>query len=128
MGAARKSAVSDCTGACCAVFYLPHTITHFRKNKETIQDGEYIADMVIPLTPKEARERAGQFGSSAEPKWDSRGHHFTCRHWDEKTRLCKAYDARPAMCRNYPYGEPCPLGRDCRVGVMTDTPATLETS
>jgi len=102
-----------CTGACCAAFQLEYTLRELRTRK--LQDGAFIADMVIPLSPKEARERSLRFGGNALPwPWKQRGHHFACRHWDEQTRLCTVYEERPRMCSGYPYeGEPCELGEGC---------------
>ena len=100
-----------CTGACCAAFYLPYTIRELRTRK--LQDGAFIADMVIPLSPKEARERSQRFGGNLEGPWKLRGHYFACRHWDEQTRLCTVYDQRPRMCSGYPYGERCKIGEGC---------------
>ena len=107
-----------CTGACCAAFYLPHGIREFRARARAgkLQDGEFIADMVIPLTPKEARERSQRFGGKLATPWKLRGHYFACRHWDEQTRLCTVYDQRPRMCSGYPYDEPCDLGARCTYG------------
>lgn len=85
-----------------------------RKNAHRLVDGAKIADMLIPLTPKQARERYERFSGKRPARgifaWKSRGHHFTCRHWDEKSRLCKIYDERPQMCRGYPYGKLCEHG------------------
>jgi Fe-S-cluster containining protein len=82
---------------------------------DNIQDHDYLADMLIPLNLVEAAERLESFG--VEPHWaDEAGFDWagryvndptrrlmTCRHFDEETRLCGAYDSRPQMCRNYPY-------------------------
>jgi Fe-S-cluster containining protein len=102
-----------CTGACCAAFQLEYTLRELRTRK--LQDGAFIADMVIPLSPKEARERSLRFGGNLVPwPWKQRGHYFACRHWDEQTRLCTVYDQRPRMCSGHPYdGEPCELGAGC---------------
>lgn len=76
--------------------------------------------MLIPLTPKEARERNQRFGDTGDPSshfpWSDRGHNFTCRHWDESTRLCGIYEDRPKMCRRFPYGKKCPFGCSCKAG------------
>lgn len=101
-----------CPGYCCAAFTYPRTLSQIRRDPPAY-DGEMIADMLIPLTPKQARERYERFGGPAERsgfRWKSRGHHFTCRHWDEETRLCTVYEDRPAMCRDYPYGQECQHG------------------
>lgn len=41
-------------------------------------------------------------------KTKARSHHYTCKHFDKKTKLCTIYDERPLMCRRFPNGEPCP--------------------
>lgn len=105
----------SCSGACCAVFYLPLTLRDFgrRVAAGVIEDGEYILDMLIPLTVEKARERAAKFGGVGHITKRKAGHHFTCRHWDEETRRCKEYAKRPRMCREYPYGDDCSLGVGC---------------
>jgi Fe-S-cluster containining protein len=74
-------------------------------------DGEFIADMLIPLSPKEAKDRirdsGGKIGLKEEFAWKNRGHHFTCKHWDKDSKQCTAYERRPNMCRKYPYGTKC---------------------
>lgn len=110
--------MSTCTGTCCAAFRLPKTLSVLRRDQATIRDGEQIAAMVIPLTPKQARERNEQFGGDGRASgfpWSDRGHHFTCRHWDEETGLCGIYEDRPEMCRNFPYGKGCPMAATCKV-------------
>lgn len=100
-----------CTGACCAVF-------EFRDPQlpgwEDVGDGEFIADMLIPLDLVTAAERMERFGAAY---WADQVHHdwegrsikspsrrlYTCRHWDEDTKLCGAYESRPTMCAEYPY-------------------------
>lgn len=42
---------------------------------------------------------------------DADGKHvFSCKHFDEKTRLCTIYEIRPTMCRRYPNNNPCRIG------------------
>lgn len=106
---------SACPGLCCAAFYWPRTLAWMRKNPNAMFDGPQIADMLIPLTPKEARERYERFAGAEAVvpsgfKWKYRGHHFTCKNWDEETRLCRIYEDRPTMCRDYPYGQECQHG------------------
>ena len=104
-----------CTGACCAAFYVQYTLQELR-TREDVLDGPFIADMVIPLSPKEARERARRFGGARDRTfpWKLRGHYFACRHWDEESRLCTVYEQRPRMCSGYPYeGAPCSMGDGC---------------
>lgn len=110
----------NCDGRCCAVFFFPSTP---REIKQRIEDnGDYngldgmmIANMLIRLTPAEARERAERFGISAPEstemqKWTEDTPLYTCKNWDEDTRLCKVYEVRPKMCADYPYGKPCGHG------------------
>jgi Fe-S-cluster containining protein len=114
--------VSGCDGSCCAAFYLPLTIRQIRRGEGTrprtrLADHEYIADMLVPLTPKEATERAARFAREpdlVQHRWSNRGHHFACRHWDEETRLCTAYEERPHFCRAHPNDGPgsCAWGCD----------------
>jgi Fe-S-cluster containining protein len=103
--------VPSCTGACCAAFWLPYTPEDLRKRAAEAKEGSelpYIADMVIPLSARKANARVRQYGLKW-PKVDSdeADQVFTCRHWDEETRRCQAYEARPQMCRDYPYAEEC---------------------
>lgn len=110
-----------CPGYCCAAFYWPRTVTYMRKHAGQMYDGEQIRDMLIPLTPKEARERYEKFSGKTTNAyvWKNRGHHFTCKNWDEETRLCKVYEDRPAMCRDYPYGQECQHGCGACGGLPT---------
>jgi Fe-S-cluster containining protein len=34
-------------------------------------------------------------------------HHWSCKHFDKKTKLCTIYDIRPSCCVNYPGNGPC---------------------
>lgn len=117
---ARKGVT--CPGWCCAAFYWPRTISWMRKHADkTMWDGAQIRDMLIPLTPKQARERYERFSGTPTRayKWKHRGHFFTCKNWDEETRLCKIYEDRPAMCRDYPYGQECQHGCGACGGLPT---------
>lgn len=118
-----SKAGATCPGYCCAAFYWPWTLRQQRERASRAYDGEQIAEMLIPLTPKEARERYERFsGTKARPgtfTWEARGHHFTCKNWDEETRLCTIYEDRPTMCRDYPYGQECQHGCGVKCGVST---------
>ena len=103
----------QCTGACCAVFWLPYTPENLRKRAAEANAGSdlpYIADMVISLSPRKARKRATEFGLDW-PKLkigdDNADQVYTCRHWDEGSRRCSAYETRPRLCRDYPYEGEC---------------------
>lgn len=112
-----------CTGGCCAVFWLPRDVP------DTVADAEFIRDMRIELTPEQASERWSKFvgdeppvgmkpNASDAPVAGGRSA-YTCRHWDENTRLCTVYDQRPMLCRDYPYGQACSHGCDFQVSAET---------
>lgn len=115
--------MSECGGKCCVAFCLGpgHTLEEFRAEHEKYIDGPYILDMVVPLTRLEAEQRAAKFdvdlGDVDVPR-------FTCKHFDEKTMRCGAYEARPDMCRRYPYERGCEHGCDCvgKAHANPDTP------
>jgi Fe-S-cluster containining protein len=104
-----------CSGICCAAFTMSHSLGYMREHQATIRDGAYIVDMLIPLTYDEAIVRRYQFGHKSGPlaSDDLESEYFTCRHWNETTRQCGAYESRPGMCRKFPYaGKPCDFGCD----------------
>lgn len=97
-----------CEGGCCAVFF-------YHGPEEAVSDDQkFIADMLIPLTIEEAKARLERFGLDPRPSLDDderwEGRAFTCRHWDEESRLCTVYSQRPKMCRDFPYDKDC---EDC---------------
>lgn len=100
----------SCAGACCSVFPLHLGQAIFKAKGRLPAEREYILDMLIPLTRRQALARSRRLGYPDPPKHPKDYGHFTCRHWDETTRLCGAYESRPAMCRDYPYGRPCERG------------------
>jgi Fe-S-cluster containining protein len=133
MAAKTTPASNGCSGTCCAAFRLDYTLTEMRRAPVDSAGGvplgdkwidpserDQLVDMLVPLTPKEARERNQKFGGNENDKthwpWSDRGHQFTCRHWDEDTRLCGIYEDRPMMCREFPYGKPCSFGCSCTEG------------
>lgn len=98
-----------CDGRCCAVFPLQKGALE-RMAAGLVTDGAFVVDMVIPLTRRQASDRARRFGYKLP--WRSRvfarGYDlFTCRHWNEETRLCSVYADRPQLCREYPYDHAC---------------------
>lgn len=80
-----------CTGHCCSRFPL-HTdsdgkfthATFAARDPATIIDGEFVADMVIPVL--------GPQPEGVPDQW-------TCKHYDGHD--CTAYEQRPEMCRNH---------------------------
>jgi len=106
--------VEGCGGQCCAVFYFPRTPQEIRQAIEDHGefnglDGMMLADMLVPLTPEQVDERIERFGLNAWAEAERRPKKlFTCKHWDEETKLCTVYDYRPRMCAKFPYGQECP--------------------
>lgn len=114
-----------CKGSCCAVFtFLDPADPRF----DNTADADFIRDMLIPLDLVEAADRLAAldieppYGDEAHYGWDGfsltqpERRLATCRHWDTETRLCTAYDQRPAMCRFYPYGNECDYGCGYELG------------
>lgn len=96
-----------CDGRCCAVFPLPKDARARFAAGANGEDAPFILLMLLELTPDEAQARAARLGYEL-PAWSHESHDlFTCRHWDETTRLCAAYEQRPAMCSDYPYTRSC---------------------
>lgn len=56
-------------------------------------DGAFIVDMVIATGEVDAVH----------------GPLYTCRHLDAVTGDCGAYESRPGMCSEYPYGSACAI-------------------
>ncbi len=96
--------VPTCTGACCAVVYMPTPIKDW---PVADADWQTISDMLLPIGLDEAAERNAQHGAIPADhlvdRQDVRGHLYTCRNWDTETRKCVQYDTRPKMCSEYPY-------------------------
>lgn len=80
-----------CPGHCCETIYQPFDPDRLVEMADTLMDGQQVAEMLVPT---------GEISGSS--------HHYKCKNWDPDTRLCKIYDDRPTMCRDYPYGNPCP--------------------
>lgn len=116
--------VDSCGGQCCAVFPYPSSPDEMRRRWTDDTQGDVslgdhyngldelmLADMLIPLTHDEARERAATFGINPEfvDEAINGGYDklYTCKNWNEETRECGVYESRPDMCATYPYGSPC---------------------
>lgn len=99
-----------CTGECCKAFFLPFTHEDHRKSLtervdrqsdeiffngewRRVIDGEMILAMIVPLPELENTQ-------------------YTCRHFDGAN--CKAYELRPEMCQEFPYGKPCEHREKCQ--------------
>ena len=96
----------NCDGSCCAVFVLSEPYEKLVVQPERVTDGEFILDMLRPLTQVEVEQRVEALGIPGVLRATDQ-QRYTCRHWDEQTRLCTVYEQRPEMCRIYPRKPPC---------------------
>jgi Fe-S-cluster containining protein len=111
-----------CSGKCCAVFNFP-TPPEVLATRGGPDDA-FLADMLVALTPDEAEARVREFEVTPPEGFDLRtwveaAPAYTCRHWDEETRLCGVYEQRPTMCREYPYAGGCQ--HDCACDYRAET-------
>lgn len=83
---------SRCTGHCCRDIPLPFSPEELHEKQHTLTDGEYIASMV-------------HYTGVRYEKHGLTFHRYSCTHFDGVS--CTAYETRPKMCRDYPYGKPC---------------------
>lgn len=95
-----------CTGHCCQAFTLPYSPAELRvmltdqAGVERCEDHDTVARMVIPIQQPDYGETKGPSGRALY--W------YTCRHL-QNNGDCAIYLERPRMCRDYPYGERCPV-------------------
>jgi Fe-S-cluster containining protein len=94
---------SRCDGRCCVVFSL----SGVQPSDMEGPDGATVRDMLVQLSPGEFRLRSWRFGIFPAVEESGEGF-YRCRHWDERTRLCRIYARRPRTCRKWPYGRACP--------------------
>lgn len=94
--------MSTCSGDCCRSFTIGHSPEQIEAWGPKVEDGEQIADMLIPLGPFQPGEALPN-GRLAEDG----SHYYTCRHFDDAAKTCTDYDNRPRMCRDYPYRGVC---------------------
>jgi len=94
-----KSQCNRC-GECCRVIHIRYTKKALRKIGGS--DAEFILKYWHRISRKEAYKRRPILKTR-----DWSGFYFyTCDAWDEKTHLCKMYESRPEVCRDFPfYGE-----------------------
>ena len=116
--------MSRCNGFCCREFFLPLQYEQIqqRANETPTPENRQIADMLIPIT------RARYTGISDNILHETPGPTYTCKH-HLPNGDCGIYENRPKMCRNYPYGQPCPyIGCTYRVTeeLCTVTDAALK--
>lgn len=91
-----------CTGHCCRVIHVGVGASRREIEEIAIREGSreawFIVDMLRPLVGDDPKG-TGRWFTEADRR-------YTCRHFDGVN--CTAYEERPDMCRNYPYGRPCP--------------------
>lgn len=89
---------TTCTGSCCAAFDLPYSPQEMEERFPKVIDGPQVMGMLKYI---------GERRSAKDPEGALK-HYYTCIHWNYETKLCKVYQFRPHMCREFPYGDPCP--------------------
>jgi Fe-S-cluster containining protein len=90
-----------CDASCCRRFFLPAPPERLGELGCAIRKGEIedrddtlkISEMIIPIEESSDLENPGFW--------------YTCKNLDQESGLCKIYDDRPEMCREYPYGYEC---------------------
>lgn len=108
--------MSTCSGKCCAVFNFPRTPEELLQRDDP--ESQFIGNMLIPLDREGGLARCEKFEIDPPEgyglvEWLDAADRYTCRHWDEDTRLCGVYEERPRMCRDYPYDKPCQHDCNC---------------
>lgn len=89
-----------CTGECCARFFVSTTLSTLRARIDR-QALDGIANVEAARLFAMLRP-SGQLADGATGQW------FTCSAFDRERRRCLAYDDRPLMCSEFPYGTtPC---------------------
>jgi Fe-S-cluster containining protein len=110
-----------CTGHCCEDFSLPVSpmqLQHegkrarlFGKSRFSRDEIIKISEMVVFLyedyTDSNRKGRSKPKNVTLNKASCGRVYHYTCKHFDPKTRNCTNYENRPDMCRGYPYGSQC---------------------
>lgn len=140
--------ITRCSGHCCSVFFCPvkpDQLTEFAQTgtlpgvmgPRKIMDGEFMGKMLIPLAARIVdlpEDLQALYGGQVEhdsqatgPTRDTseNGYYYTCRHHNKETGDCMAYEQRPHMCREFPYGEPCKY-RGCTRQCTQDEPANCK--
>lgn len=97
--------MTRCTGHCCQAFPLPVGPERYLEDPPTMEEAEYVGAMLIHLG---VFTECPHTGETHEPL-----NYYACRHFDEVAGNCRAYETRPRMCREYPYGNACEHGDRC---------------
>lgn len=98
---AELAPAARCTGHCCREFPVSTPLVELSRiaadasrDATTRDEAGRIAAMLVPLGQR--RKAGGEIQDV-----------YTCRHHDASSGDCLAYDDRPRMCRDYPYGRSC---------------------
>jgi Fe-S-cluster containining protein len=96
-----------CGGDCCRSFDLDKSPVELGRARVHggICDIVYITDMLVyqghgVTSPVHGKESGT--GKAGEPAY-----WYGCKHFDDDAGLCTAYESRPRMCSEYPYGQRC---------------------
>jgi Fe-S-cluster containining protein len=101
----------NCCGSCCSPVVLP--FAKFEASRAKNLDPvtrRWILEDLTPMGPKEAKARGEGWIFDQRKRVGSLTHTgetilflYSCRHFDEETRLCTNHDNRPPGCRGYPW-------------------------
>jgi Fe-S-cluster containining protein len=95
--------MTDCNrcGACCEVIFFPKTKKETRA-RVAGEDALFIEEHWHRIARAEAERR-----NMAVADVSGRCFYYECDHWDPETRLCRAGEEKPPICRGFPwYGRP----------------------
>ena len=111
----KPTGVGRCTGHCCRAFPLPfgpQELSPEALKLRPLMDGEQVAAMVTYL---------GWLEDPPEPHCSLGGaHYYTCKNLQDNGD-CAIYEARPEMCRGYPYEGECGY-LDCTAPMRCESP------
>jgi Fe-S-cluster containining protein len=97
-----------CGGYCCERFHFRHgqSLEEIKEDAKRFPEGHerhFIADMLI-FIEKDPKDLDGD--GTIPVNW------FTCKHFDTTTRLCKVYEQRPSICRDFnSWWNPCGMSK-----------------
>lgn len=131
-------------GACCSPVALAFTQDDIRRALPAQIDPANRAWVLNDLTPITRREGIRRTGMNGGITTAVVGHgrsteavltltfFYECRHYDDASRTCRAYDQRPPMCADYPwYGMPPEPGKflppECSFRADIGQPVTIRT-
>lgn len=100
-----------CKGLCCAAFYIQNP--RFFEDPKRFTDGEKVAGMLVAITMEDLPVSTRRQLPTLQAATHATIH--TCNRWDPMTKRCTKYEDRPALCRDFPYRDPCHV-KGCRVG------------